>query len=98
MHRRVIAGVTDPLGTPRQRSTTKSAPLEAFSRTEKLIAFCRILLALATLVIVVVDPKQPSFAPDVGLAVLWAYLAYSLVLFVLVRGEHVRQEDRKSVV
>jgi signal transduction histidine kinase len=70
----------------------KGASLEAFSRTEKLIAFCRVLLALATVAIVTADPKQPSFAPDVALVVLWSYLAYSVVLFVLVRGEHVRQE------
>ena len=70
----------------------KGASLEAFSRTEKMIAFCRVLLALATVAIVTVDPKQPSFAPDVALVVLWSYLAYSVVLFVLVRGEHVRQE------
>jgi signal transduction histidine kinase len=62
------------------------------SRTEKIIAFCRVLLALATLVIVIVDPKQPSYAPDIGLIVLAAYLLYSVVVFALVRGEHVRQE------
>jgi signal transduction histidine kinase len=70
----------------------KGAPLEAFSRTEKIIAFCRVLLALATVTIVTVDPKQPSFAPEVAVVILWTYLAYSLVLFLLVRGEQVRQE------
>ena len=70
----------------------KSAPLEAFSRTEKLIAFCRVLLALATVVTVTADPKQPSFAPEVAIVVIWSYLLYSVVLFTLVRGEHVRQE------
>ena len=50
------------------------------------------LLALATVAIVTADPKQPSFAPDVAIVVLWSYLAYSVVLFALVRGEHVRQE------
>ena len=70
----------------------RGGSLEAFSRTEKIIAFCRVLLALATVAIVIIDPKQPSFAPDVALVVLWAYLAYSLVLFVLVRGERVRHE------
>jgi signal transduction histidine kinase len=78
--------------TARPRSAPKTAPLEAFSRTEKIIAFCRVLLALSTVAIVIVDPKQPSFAPDVGLPVLWAYVVYSVVLFILVRGEHVRQE------
>ena len=76
----------------RQRSPHKGAPLEAFSRTEKIIAFCRVLLALATVAIVTIDPKQPSFAPDIGTPVLWAYLAYSVVLFMLVRAERVRQE------
>ncbi|HXJ33555.1 MAG TPA: histidine kinase [Candidatus Eisenbacteria bacterium] len=76
----------------RHRGAHKGAPLEAFSRTEKIIAFCRVLLALATTAIVIVDPKQPSFAPDVAVVVLVAYLLYSVVLFVLVRGEHVRQE------
>jgi len=74
------------------RRPHKGAPLEAFSRTEKLIAFCRVLLALATVAIVTADPKQPSFAPDVAIVVLWSYLLYSIVLFTLVRGEHVRQE------
>src|SRR5262245_49365833 len=76
----------------RPRSPHKGAPLEAFSRTEKIIAFCRVLLALATAAIVIVDPKQPSYAPDVALVVLGAYLVYSVVVFALVRGEHVRQE------
>jgi signal transduction histidine kinase len=76
---------------PRARQTHK-APLEAFSKNEKIIAFCRVLLALATLAIVIVDPKQPSFAPVAGDAVLNAYLLYSVVLFILVRGEYVRQE------
>ena len=76
----------------RQAATPKGSSLEAFSLTEKIIAFCRVLLALATVAIVIVDPKQPSFAPDVGVGVLWAYLLYSVVLFALVRGEHVRQE------
>ena len=81
-----------PAPSPRPRGTRKTPPLEAFSRTEKIIAFCRVLLALSTVAIVIVDPKQPSFAPDIGLLVLWSYLAYSIVLFALVRGEHVRQE------
>jgi signal transduction histidine kinase len=70
----------------------KGASLEAFSRTEKIIAFCRVLLALATVAIVTVDPKQPSFLPDVGTVAIWSYLLYSLAVFALVRGEYVRQE------
>ena len=74
------------------RGPHQGAPLEAFSRTEKIIAFCRVLLALSTVAIVTVDPKQPGFAPDTAFVVLWSYLLYSIVLFTLVRGEHVRQE------
>ncbi len=85
----------------RPRGAHKGAPLEALSMTEKIIAFCRVLLALATFVIVWIDPKQPSFAPNVGSIVLGAYLLYSALLFALVRGEHVRQENvgvRSAVV
>jgi signal transduction histidine kinase len=74
------------------RSTRRAAPLEAFSRTEKIIAFCRVVLALSTFTVVGLDPKQPSFAPDTARVVLFAYFAYSLVLFGLVRAERVRQE------
>jgi signal transduction histidine kinase len=74
------------------RGARRVAPLEAFSRTEKIIAFCRVLLATATLAIVVVDPKQPSFVPPVGYVVLTAYVAYSALLFLLVRGEHLRKD------
>jgi signal transduction histidine kinase len=70
----------------------RTAPLEAFSRTEKIIAFCRLLLAVGTLAVVVVDPKQPSFYPEAGYVVLGSYLAFSLILFALVRGEYVRQD------
>jgi len=68
------------------------APLEAFSRTEKIIAFCRVLLATATLAVVIVDPKQPSFRADLAYVVLNGYVAYSVVLFLLVRAELLRQE------
>jgi signal transduction histidine kinase len=79
------------LALPRP-SERRTAPLEAFSRTEKIIAFCRVLLALGTLAVVVVDPKQPSFLPTGGYVVLGSYLAYSLILFALIRGEYVRQD------
>ena len=68
------------------------APLEAFSRTEKIVAFCRVLLAIATMALVTLDPKQPSFLPNMGVPVLAGFVIYSLVLFALVRGEHVRQD------
>ncbi len=80
------------LALPRPSADRRTAPLEAFSRTEKIIAFCRVLLAIGTLAVVVVDPKQPSFLPTAGYVVLGSYLAYSLILFGLVRGEYVRQD------
>src|SRR4030095_9550552 len=88
-----------PIGSPMQSlalarpsAERRAAPLEAFSRTEKIIAFCRVLLAIGTLAVVVVDPKQPSFLPTGGYVVLGSFLAYSLILFALVRGEYVRQD------
>ncbi len=80
------------ISLPRPRGPRRATPLEAFSRTEKVIAFCRVLLALVALSVVVVDPKQPSFLPDLAYLVLGGYLVFSLVLFFLVRGEYVAQE------
>src|SRR5262249_43464254 len=82
----------ESLALPRPAAERRAAPLEAFSRTEKIIAFCRVLLATGTLAVVVVDPKQPSFLPTLGVVVLASYLVYSLILFALIRGEYVRQE------
>ncbi len=59
-------------------------------QTEKIIAFCRVLLAAATLAVAVVDPMQPSYRPDLGLMVLAAYVVFSALVFWLVRAEHVR--------
>ena len=75
-----------------RRGTRRVAPLEAFVRTEKIIAFCRALLATCTLTVVILDPKQPSFRPELGNLILTAYALYSGLLFLLVRGEYVRQE------
>jgi signal transduction histidine kinase len=75
-----------------QQRVRRTAPLEAFSRTEKIIAFCRMLLATATLAIVGIDPKQPSIAPNFAYLILTAYVGYSGLLFVLVRGEYLRQD------
>src|SRR5262245_8334981 len=80
------------LAIPRVSEARRPAPLEAFSRTEKIIAFCRVLLAMGTWAVVVVDPKQPSFHPEIGHAVLGSYLVFSLVLLFVVRGEYVRQD------
>src|SRR5262245_42657900 len=80
------------LAFPRPPAERRPVPHEAFSRTEKIIAFCRVLLASGTLAVVVVDPKQPSFLPEIGFVVLGSYLVFSIVLFGLVRGEFVRQD------
>src|SRR5690242_19415519 len=74
------------------RGARRTAPLEAFSRTEKIIAFCRVLLALATIGVAIIDPKQPSFRPDLAYPVLYGYVAYSFALFLLVRGEYLPQD------
>src|SRR6476660_9891138 len=80
------------LAFPRPPTERRPVPLEAFSRTEKIIAFCRVLLAVATLAVVIVDPKQPSFGDDLAFVVLYGYVAYGGILFLLVRGEYLRQE------
>ncbi len=76
----------------RSRGGRRGTPLEAFSHTEKVIAFCRVLLAVATFALAVADPKQPSFRPDLGYIVLLSYVGFSVLLFWLVRGERVHQE------
>jgi len=72
-----------------RRHGPRAAPLEAFSRTEKIIAFSRLLLTIYTLVVVTIDPQQPSFKPSFADVVLGAYVAYSALLFFLVRGAYV---------
>ena len=72
-----------------RRHGPRAAPLEAFSRTEKIIAFCRLLLTIYTLAVVTIDPQQPSFKPNFADVVLGAYVVYSALLFFLVRGAYV---------
>ena len=72
-----------------RRHGPRATPLEAFSRTEKIIAFCRLLLTIYTLAVVTIDPQQPSFKPNFADVVLGAYVAYSALLFFLVRGAYV---------
>ena len=71
----------------------RRSPLDVISHTEKVIALCRVLLAATTLVVAIVDPVQPSYRPDIGFVVLGAYVAFSALLFWLVRNERV-SEDR----
>jgi len=71
------------------REQRGAAFLESISETEKIIAFCRVLLAATTLAIALVDPKEPPW-PWLTYGVLGGYVAFSLVLFWLVRGEYVR--------
>jgi signal transduction histidine kinase len=73
----------------RLRDTRGAVFVKAISETEKVIAFCRVLLAATTLAIAIVDPKQPVW-PQVAYPVLGGYVAFSLLLFLLVRGEVVR--------
>jgi signal transduction histidine kinase len=69
-------------------------PLRAFSRTEKVIAFCRLLLLFAASTIMLVDPKAlwSPLGPYVVITLL-AYGAFGIAVFVLVRSERVRQEN-----
>jgi len=65
--------------------------MRAFSRTEKVIAFCRVLLAVATALIVLADPRLPGPLPRATATVLGSFLLYSAIVFWLVRSERVRQ-------
>lgn len=76
----------------RPRLGRRGTPLEALSRTERVVAFCRILLALGTLAVVLVDPKQPSLWPAAGYLLLTTYLAFAVGLFLLLRSEWLPQE------
>src|SRR5437867_2008265 len=76
-----------PLPFGALRGARRVPPLQAFSRREKIIAICRVVFAVVTLAVVIADPKEPSFHPQVGNLVLAAYALYSALLFVLVRGE-----------
>jgi signal transduction histidine kinase len=69
--------------------TDATLTLGGISPTEKVIAFCRVLLATATLAIMVVDPKTPLW-PTLAYPLVGVYVAVSLVLFLLVRSEIVR--------
>ena len=59
----------------------------AVSHNEKIIAFCRVLMAATTVAIAIVNPQQPSYAPELGYVVLASYLLWSALLFWIVRGE-----------
>ncbi len=69
--------------------TDATLTLGGISPTEKVIAFCRVLLATATFAIMLVDPKAPLW-PVVAYPLVGVYVAVSLVLFLLVRSEVVR--------
>ena len=74
------------------RGFRRTPPLEAFSRTEKIIAFCRVLLAIAMLLAVIFDVRQPSFGRDLAYLLLDGYVVYGALLFTLVRGERLRPD------
>lgn len=73
------------------------APLESLSRTERIIAFCRVLLATATLAVVIADPRQPSFRADIAYLILNAYVIYSGLLFLLVRKGYLGKIQRAAL-
>jgi signal transduction histidine kinase len=75
--------------THRFRDTDATLTLGGISPTEKVIAFCRVLLATTTLAIMVVDPKTPLW-PGIAYPLMSGYVAISLLLFLLVRSEIVR--------
>jgi len=70
----------------------RPVPLEAFSRTERVIALCRVLLAVGTVLLVGVDPGLPSYRPDLAFAVLGAYAVFSGVVYFIVRRELMPRE------
>jgi signal transduction histidine kinase len=74
------------------------APLESLSRTERIIAFCRVLLATATLAVVIADPRQPSFRADLAYLLLNAYIIYSGVVFLLVRKDYLTNVPNAAVL
>lgn len=74
------------------RRAAPAAVLETFARTERVIAFCRVLLAIGTLALVVADPTLPSYRRDLAYPILIFYVGLSGALFALVRGDHVRRE------
>jgi len=69
--------------------TDATLTLGGISPTEKVISFCRVLLATATFAITVVDPKAPLW-PSFAYLSIGAYVVVSLLLFLLVRSEVVR--------
>jgi signal transduction histidine kinase len=69
--------------------TDATLTLGGISPTEKVIAFCRVLLATATFAIMLVDPKAPLW-PIVAFPLVGVYVAVSLAVFLLVRSEIVR--------
>jgi signal transduction histidine kinase len=74
------------------------APLESFSRTERIIAFCRVLLATATLAVIIADPRQPSFKAPLAYLLLNAYIVYSGVVFLLVRQDYLTKVPNAAVL
>jgi len=74
------------------------APLESFSRTERIIAFCRVLLATATLGVIIADPRLPSFNAPLAYLLLNAYIVYSGVVFLLVRQDYLTNVPNAAVL
>jgi len=71
------AGADDPITT---------APDEAADRTEKVIAFSRLALAVFALCVVILDPRQPMYSSGALYFLLAAYILYSAALVVFIGG------------
>ncbi len=54
------------------------------SRAEFLIAMARLVLAAFSLLAIWLDPSEPSRYEQVAYALLWGYVAYSLLLAILI--------------
>jgi hypothetical protein len=66
----------------------------AVSHTEKIIAFCRLLMAATTVAIAVVDPQQPSYEPEIGYRAGGDFLERAL----LARARRARQPGAHGVL
>jgi signal transduction histidine kinase len=73
---------TDPL--------LAGAPDESLDRTERVIALSRLALAVCALGIVLLDPRQPMYSSGLLYVLLGAYIVYSAILVLLLRGRALR--------
>jgi len=60
-----------------------SVPDESLERGERVIAISRVVLAVAALGVILLDPRQPSYTNPALYIVLGAYIVYSTILLTL---------------